>query len=77
MTTMALINTIKNVRSIHAYALVTVSALVFAAVGFIDELQLAIVVIFFGFVSLIDSLEDLSKSIERVYDRSRNKDDKR
>lgn len=63
---MALSNTLVRVKSIHAYAAVVALGIVFTTFGSIDYLQLAIVTLFFGFIALIDSFEDLSRSIDRV-----------
>lgn len=56
-------------KSIHAYAAVVALGLAFTAIGYLSHVQLVIVTLFFGFVALIDSLEDLSRSIDRVDDR--------
>ena len=64
---MSLPETLRNVRSVHGYAAVVALGIAFTAIGFLSHVQLVIVTLFFGFVALIDSLEDLSRSIDRVY----------
>lgn len=63
---MSLVNTIRDARALHAYVAVFLIAVLLTVLGHINELQLFIVTAFAGFVSLIDSMEGLARSIDSV-----------
>lgn len=49
------------------YIATVIFGAILTGLGVMSELQLAILTIFFGFVALIDALDELSESIKDTY----------